>query len=136
MTDPVDREASTAQPPPGPDGLQPAPVVAWADAPSAGDTPGAAGQRRVMDVVVSVVALAGLVLVSLIRAGASGTTGSERIGYIIGSIAFGLLVSAAARWLWLRVRRRNDPTVRLLSPWIPIGAVILVIFSIFGGSRG
>ena len=134
MTDPVDQEASPAPPPADAGVAQPAPVVAWAEASSTGETPGTSGQRRVMDIVVSVVALAALVVLSLVRAGLSGTTGSERIGYVIGGIAFGLLISAAARWLWLRARRRNDPTARFWSPWIPIGAVILVALSL-GGSR-
>jgi hypothetical protein len=135
MTDPVDHEAPAGQPPPGPVVSQPAPAVEWAQAASAGDTPGTAGQRRVMDVVVWVVALAALVLLSLIQAGLSGTTGSARIGYIIGTMLAGLLLSGAARWVWVRARRRNHPTARFLSPWIPIWAVIVVTLSMFG-SRG
>jgi TRAP-type mannitol/chloroaromatic compound transport system permease large subunit len=133
MTDPVDHEAPAAQPPPDPGVSQPAPAVAWAAVPSAGETPGTTGQRRVMDVVVWVVALAALVLLSLGRAGLSGATGSERIGYALGAAVGALLVATAVRWLWLRFRRRNDPTKRLLSPWIAIGAVIFAALTIGTG---
>jgi hypothetical protein len=139
MTDPVDHEASTGQPPPATSASQPgstpAPAVEWAQAPSAGDTTGTAGRNRVMDIVVWVVALAALALLSLIQASLSGTTGSTRIGYVIGTMLAGLLISAAARWVWVRARRRNHPTARFLSPWIAIWAVILVTLSTFGGSR-
>jgi hypothetical protein len=134
MTEPVDHEAPSVESPPGQGVAQPAPVVAWAK-PQGGDMPGPTGARRFLGIVVSVVALAALVLLSVIRAGAAGTTGSEWLGYVIGGIAIGLLVSAAARWLWLRARRRTDPTARFLSPWIPVGAVILTVVSIFGGNR-
>lgn len=137
MTDPVDHEAPTGQPSPG-SGVspqEPAPAVEWAQASSADDKPGTAGRNRVMDVVVWVVALAALVFLSLIQAGLSGTTGSARIGYVIGTMLAGLLISAAARWIWVRARRRNHPTARFMSPWIPIWAVILVTLSTFGSGR-
>jgi hypothetical protein len=36
---------------------------------------------------------------------------------------------------WDDVPPTGDGSGRFLSPWIPIGAVILVVFSIFGSSR-
>jgi hypothetical protein len=134
MTDPDDHEASAVQPPPDTGVSQPAPVVAWAEATTAGG-PGTSGSRRVLDVVIWVVALIALTFLSLVRAGTSGTTGSERVGYVIGGVLVALLISAAARWLWLRARRRGDPTAQFVSPWIPIGALIVAVLSLFGGSR-
>lgn len=133
MTDPVD--ASTGHPPAPPDGSDTPPVVAWAAAPAAAD-PRARPRRPVLDVVVWVISLAVLVVLSLARADIAGATGSERVGFVIGGVVFALLISAAARWLWLRARRRSDPLVRFLSPWIPIGAVILAVLALFGGNRG
>ena len=133
MTEPVDPvavEPRTATDEPA----TPPPAVAWAAAPPASAPETAAG-RRPLDIVVWVVALAALVVLSLARAGASGTTGSERIGYVIGGVLIALVISAAARWLWIRTRRRNDPSVRFLSPWIPVGAVIVAVLSLFGGNR-
>jgi uncharacterized membrane protein YidH (DUF202 family) len=135
MTDPVNEEADAAQQRPSESGVAQPSIVAWDEAPPTSAGPDSAGQRRLLDVVVSVVALAALVFFSLIRAASSGTTGSERLGYVIGGVAIALLISAAARWLWVRTRRRSDPTARLLSPWIPIGAVIVVVLSIFGGKQ-
>jgi hypothetical protein len=132
MTDPLDPGPAAQQPAP-PDGSGSPPVVAWAAAPPA--SPEARGSRRVLDIVVWVLALAALVVLSLARANVAGTTGSERVGYVIGSVLFALLISAAARWLWLRARRRGDPLVRFLSPWIPVGAVILAVLALFGGDR-
>jgi hypothetical protein len=92
------------------------------------------GSRRGLDIVIWVVALAALVFLSLLRADIEGSTGSERIGYVIGGVVFALLISAAARWLWLRARRRNDAAAQLISPWIPVGAVIVVLLALFGRS--
>ena len=131
MTDPVDQEPPEAH---TPTVAEPS-IVAWDDVPPTGDGSGSGRQNQVMDVAVSVAALAALVVLSLARAGASGTTGSERIGYVIGGVLIALVISAAARWLWIRARRRNDPSVRFLSPWIPIGAVIVAVLSLFGGNR-
>jgi hypothetical protein len=133
MRDPVD-PATVQPPPPPPDASADPPAVAWATAPPAGDQDATAG-RPILDIVVWVVALAALVVLSLARASIAGTTGAERAGYVVGGVAFALLISAAARWLWLRARRRNDATVRFLSPWIPIGAVILAVLALFGGNR-
>ena len=132
MTDRID--PTTAEPVAPTDAAE-ASAVAWA-APSAGETSQATAARRTLDIVVWVVALAGLVVLSLVRAGLAGTTGSERIGYVIGGVVIALLISAAARWLWLRARRRSDAAARFASPWIPVGAVIVALLSLFGGSRG
>ena len=131
MTDPID--PTTAEPV-APTAGSEAPAVAWAAPPPAGASEATAA-RRTLDVVVWVVALAALVVLSLVRASLADTTGSERVGYVIGGVLFALLISAAARWLWLRARRRNDASVRFLSPWIPIGAVILAVLALFGGNR-
>jgi hypothetical protein len=130
MTDRID--PPTAEPA-APTEASEAPAVA-STAPSAGESE-ATGARRTLEVVVWVVALAALVVLCLVRAGIAGTTGSERIGYVIGGVAIALLISAAARWLWLRARRRNDAAARFVSPWIPVGAVIVALLSLFGGNR-
>jgi hypothetical protein len=134
MADPVDQE-STVRARPGPAVAEPS-IVAWDDVPPTGKEADSPGRRRLQDLAVSVAALMALLILALFRAGREvDLASSERIGYVFGVVAFGLLVSTAARWLWLRARRRTDPTAHLLSPWIPIGAVILVVFSIFGSAR-
>jgi hypothetical protein len=135
MTDPVDQETSTVERAPARRVAEPS-IVAWDDVPPTGNEATSPGRRRVQDLAVSVAALLALLILSLFRAGREvDLESSERMAYVVGVIAFGLLVSTAARWLWLRARRRADPTAHLLSPWIPIGAVILVVFSIFGSAR-
>jgi len=134
MTDPVDHETSTGQPPPATSASRATPAVEWAQAPPTGDTSATAGRNPVMEIVVWVVALAALLLLSLGRAGSSGATGSERIGYALGAATGALLIATAVRWLWLRVRHRNDPNRRLLSPWIAVGAVIFAALTIGSAS--
>jgi hypothetical protein len=132
MTDPFD-PATADEDPGAKDGSPVAPVVSW-DQPATGGGAVVPGSRRGLDIVIWVVAFAALIFLSLLRADIEGSTGSERIGYVIGGVVFALLISAAARWLWLRARRRNDAAAQLISPWIPVGAVIVVLLSLFGRS--
>src|SRR4051812_43074015 len=130
MTDPVDA-AGDDRPSVGiPAGRETAPsLVAWDDVPPSGK-----GPRRALDAAVSVVALAALVFLALVRAGVEPDLGSaERFGYVLGAVVFALLISLGWRWLWLRFQRRSA-RADLLSPWIPIGGVILIVLSILGGN--
>jgi hypothetical protein len=135
MADPFDQDTSAVAPPPAPRVAEPS-IGAWDDVPPTGVEPNSARRRLLFDLAVSLAALAALVILSLFRAGRQpDLEPSERLAYAFGAVLFGLLISLAARWLWLRVRRRSDPTASLLSPWIPVGAVILVVLSIFGGNQ-
>jgi hypothetical protein len=87
----------------------------------------------VLDIVVWVVALVVAYGLASIRASLqTGLGSSERLGYILGGVVFSLLLAAAIRWVWLRFRRQTHQTARLLSPWIPVGAVIILILGLLG----
>jgi len=93
------------------------------------------GGHRVRDLAITVVAFVVLVPLALARAGQSaGLSSSERLGYLVGSIVAPVLFATAARWLWLRLRRGTDTTSKLVSPWIPVGAVIIAVLSLLGAA--
>jgi hypothetical protein len=136
MTNPIEPAPTAIPPQSGPDDAPPEPAVQWTPLPSPGDPSKDTRQRRGRDIVVSVGALVVLAILSFIRAvSKTGLEASEAFGYVVGGIVGGLLIAAAIRWLWLRTRRRGDPAARLLSPWIPVGAVILVVLSMLGSNR-
>ena len=46
-----------------------------------------------------------------------------RVGYVAGTIAGGLALATAIRWVWLRIHRQAARP--LLSPWIPVVGVFI-----------
>lgn len=134
MTDPVDQQESSVRASPAPTVAEPS-IVAWDDVPPTGEEPTSPGGQRAFDIVISISALAALVILALFEAGRTpDLEPSERYGYILGSILFSLLVALAARWLWLRTRGRAG-AAGLLSPWVPIGAVILMVLAMVGRNQ-
>jgi hypothetical protein len=136
MTEP--REPTHAAEPDSAD-VDDAAVVDWAPAspgPSTPENVAPTGPRRLLGVVVTVAALALAYIFAVIGAARRPEmNGSERFGYILGTVLFGLLIATAARWLWLRARRR-DARRDLLSPWIAVGAVVVIAFAAFGSRQG
>jgi hypothetical protein len=121
-----------------PTGAENPPVVAWAPAgPATPEGESASGSRRILGVLVTIAALALAYVFAVIGAARRpDMNGSERFGYILGTVIFGLLIATAARWLWLRARRRGDARHHLLSPWIAVGAVVVIAFAAFGSRQG
>ena len=110
-------------------------AVAW-KAPAAPDPTERTAGQRVLEVLAWIIALALLVMLATIRADRRPDLGpSERLGYIAGGVLASLLVATGIRWLWLRFRRRGDPTARLLSPWIPFGAILFPLAALVSGTR-
>ena len=134
MSDPVDQQPSSVGPAPVARVAEPS-IVAWDDVPPTGAEPTSRVRRLVTDLAVSVAALAALVILALFEAGRTpDLEPSDRYADALGSVLFSLLIALAARWLLLRARGRAA-TAELLSPWIPIGAVILMVFAIVGRNQ-
>lgn len=129
------REPAFAGPEDAPDAANPGPdsIAEQADPspPTSGwvqpaTSPGLSrGARLLFSAIVWLAAILLLAAAGWVTAEGIETANSPwRIGYIAGTVAGGLALGTAIRWVWLRIRRRHAERP-LLSPWIPVVGVFV-----------
>jgi len=121
--------APRPEPPPGQDPNGP-PLVGWAV--PAPDAPGEPSRMATVIAWIAALVLAGFVAWLKMR-GAEGT-GAFRAGVAVGSLVAPFLFSAILRLIVVRIREGRFTRAALRSPWVPLGTVIIVILSTFGGA--
>ncbi len=82
---------------------------------------------RVADLFLTLAALGALYVLSVVDVAGRALATSERLGYQLGIVIFGLVIGLVARWLYRRNRDAGGPIARMFAPWVLFGAFVVML---------
>ncbi len=88
---------------------------------------GRSRRSRIVDAVLALAALCALYVLGAVGVAGRPLTDPERLGYQAAIVIAGVAIGLGARWLYRRNRDAGGPLTRLFSPWLLLGAFVMLL---------